>query len=87
MGFEAGLTQFCGQTARVIGRVERCLDEPTGRMLDMKTACILLDGIVCPGVPNLNCPRGHLPFWREIWLERIEPGTSRPESMQAIKDE
>ncbi|GAA0437760.1 hypothetical protein Acor_80220 [Acrocarpospora corrugata] len=73
MGFEVGLTVFCGQTARVVGRVERCLDEPTGRMLTMKTPCIVLEDIVCPGVPNLNCPRGHLPFWREIWLERVGP--------------
>ncbi|GAA0968124.1 hypothetical protein GCM10009555_012960 [Acrocarpospora macrocephala] len=73
MGFEVGLTRFCGQTARVIGRVERCLDEPTGRMLTMKTPCIVLEDVVCPGVPNMNCPRGHLPFWREIWLERVEP--------------
>jgi hypothetical protein len=76
MGFEAGLAQFCGQTARVLGRVERCLDEPTGRMLTMKTPCIVLDGIVCPKVPNLNCPRAHLPFWREIQLERVEEATA-----------
>ncbi|WP_214103449.1 hypothetical protein [Acrocarpospora catenulata] len=72
MGFEVGLTQFCGQTARVAGRVERCLDESNGRMLTMKTPCILLEDVVCPLRPNLNCPRGHLPFWREIWLERVE---------------
>ncbi|AWS40147.1 hypothetical protein [Streptosporangium sp. 'caverna'] len=72
MGFEVGLTAFCGRTAKVVGRVERCIDEPTGRMLEMKTPCILLEDFVCPGVPNMNCPRGHLPFWREIWLERVE---------------
>ncbi|GAA3443682.1 hypothetical protein [Planomonospora venezuelensis] len=72
MGFEDGLTAFCGRTARVTGRVERCIDETTGRMLQMKTPSVVLENVVCPGTNSLNCPRGHLPFWREIWLERVE---------------
>ncbi|MEU6414813.1 MULTISPECIES: hypothetical protein [Microbispora] len=71
MAFDEGLTRFCGRESRVLGKVERCVDEASGRMLEMKTPCILLDDFVCPGTHSLNCPRGHLPFWREIWLERI----------------
>ncbi len=75
MGFEEEMARFCGQTARVVARVDRCVDERTGRMLRMKNPCIILDGIVCAGVYNLNCPREFVPFWREIWLERVpEPG-------------
>jgi cation transport regulator ChaC len=52
--------------------VERCLDERPGRMLHMKSPCIILDDLVCEGVYNANCPREFVPFWREIWLERVE---------------
>lgn len=38
----------------------------------MKSPCIILDDLVCEGVYNANCPREFVPFWREIWLERVE---------------
>lgn len=72
MGFEEEMAWHCGKTARVAGRVDRCIDERTGRMLSMQNPCIVLDGIVCEGVYNRNCPREFLPFWREIWLERVK---------------
>ena len=72
MGFEEEMARSCGRTARVLRRVERCIDEKTGRMLSMKSPCIVLEGIVCAGVYHANCPREFLPFWREIWLERVE---------------
>lgn len=75
LGFEEEMARYCGQVARVAARVERCIDERTGRMLRMKNPCIVLEGVVCAGVYNLNCPREFVPFWREIWLERVsEPG-------------
>ncbi|TDD23344.1 hypothetical protein [Nonomuraea diastatica] len=74
LGFEEEMARYCGRTARVRARVERCLDEKTGRMLSMKSPCIVLDDLVCEGVYNANCPREFVPFWREIWLERLPPG-------------
>ena len=71
MGFDEEMSRYCGQTFRVQNRVERCLDEKTGRMLTMKSPCIVLDGVVCAGAYKGNCPREFLPFWREIWLERV----------------
>ncbi|WP_327586242.1 hypothetical protein OHA25_03855 [Nonomuraea sp. NBC_00507] len=71
LGFEEDMARSCGRTARVTGRVERCIDEKTGQMLEMKNPCIVLDGIICDGVYKSNCPRAFIPFWREIWLERI----------------
>jgi hypothetical protein len=71
MGFDEEMSRFCGQTAVVQARVERCIDEKTGRMLTMKSPCIILEGIFCAGVYNANCPREFVPFWREIWLERV----------------
>ncbi len=75
LGFEEEMARYCGRTARVRARVERCLDEKTGRLLSMKSPCIILDDLVCEGVYNANCPREFVPFWREIWLERVEDGT------------
>jgi hypothetical protein len=72
MGFEEEMARYCGQTARVRARVDRCIDEKTGRMLEMKSPCIVLEDVVCQGVYHANCPREILPFWREIWLERVE---------------
>ncbi|MET8865552.1 hypothetical protein ABZW11_21650 [Nonomuraea sp. NPDC004580] len=71
MGFEQEMARYCGTTARVQARVERCIDEKTGELLSMKNPCIVLEGVVCVGVHSLNCPREFVPFWREIWLERI----------------
>lgn len=72
MGFEEEMSRHCGKVARVQARVERVVDERTGRLLTMKTPCVVLEGLVCEGAYNLNCPREFIPFWREIWLERVE---------------
>ncbi|GAA4225304.1 hypothetical protein FHR32_003368 [Streptosporangium album] len=72
MGFEEEMSRYCGQTARVLSRVDRCIDEKTGRMLQMKSPCIVLEGVVCAGAYTVSCPREFIPFWREIWLERVE---------------
>jgi hypothetical protein len=55
----------------VLRRVDRCIDENTGRLLEMKNPCIILDNVVCEGAYNVNCPRSIYAFWREIWLERV----------------
>lgn len=72
MGFDIEMSRFCGQTARVQRRVDRCIDEKTGQMLTMKNPCIVLENNVCAGVHSLSCPREFVPFWREIWLERVD---------------
>jgi hypothetical protein len=71
MGFEEEMERYCGTVARVQSRVDRCIDERTGRMLTMKSPCIILENVTCAGVYNASCPRQFVPFWREIWLERV----------------
>lgn len=71
MGFEEEMARYCGRTARVQARVTKCLDERTGELLTMKNPCIILADIVCAGVYSRSCPRQFVPFWREIWLERV----------------
>ena len=72
MGFDSEMSRFCGRTARVKARANRCVDEKSGRMLIMKNPCIILEDIVCEGAFSANCPREFVCWWREIWLERVE---------------
>lgn len=65
---------FCGNTYRVLKRVERLLDERTGELVELKNSCIILDNVVCSGnysQKRLFCPRAIYPYWREIWLRRV----------------
>ena len=77
MGFEEEQARACGTTARVKRRVDRCIDEKTGRLLTMKNPCIVLEGVVCGGVYHGNCPREYVPFWREVWLERVQSDSNQ----------
>jgi hypothetical protein len=72
LGFEEEMARHCGREARVVRRVERCIDEATGRLLHMRNPCIVLKDTVCEGAYHANCPRSIYAFWREIWLERVE---------------
>jgi hypothetical protein len=74
--FDVEMVPFCGRTARVRQRVQRIIDEKSGRMLRLTNPCIMLDGVVCSGClsrERLFCPRSIPSYWREIWLERLSP--------------
>ena len=46
--FGAEMLPYCGTRPRVLGRVDRIVDEKTGRMLRLRD-CIILDGVWCEG--------------------------------------
>jgi len=75
MGFDGEMGRFCGRTARVSRRVDHIVDERTGRMLQMRHPCVVLEDIVCEGAYNVSCPRAITPYWREIWLEKLDADT------------
>jgi hypothetical protein len=80
--FDIEMIPFCGGTFTVLRRVERIINERTGRMMRLPGDCIILDGVSCSGelsAGRLFCPRSIYPYWREIWLKRV--GT--PVSVQA----
>jgi hypothetical protein len=78
LGFEEEMARHCGREARVLRRVDWCIDEVTGRLLHMKNPCIVLEDVVCEGAYSANCPRSIYAFWREIWLDRVdEPREAR----------
>jgi hypothetical protein len=76
MCWDAELVPYCGGTYRVLKRVNRLIDEKTSKMVEMKTACIILDSVVCQARYSdcrMLCPKAMYPYWREIWLERVNP--------------
>ncbi|MGP3936042.1 hypothetical protein [Nonomuraea sp. KM88] len=71
MVFDAEMLLYCGKRARVLRRVERIIDEPTGRMIKLKD-CLILENVICQAVYHRHCPRSIYPYWREVWLRKIE---------------
>ena len=78
--FDREMRPYCGGTYQVKARIERFIDERTGRMIQIKTDCFQLDGVVCTGDYSYGrwlCPRAIPPYWREAWLTRAEPPPQR----------
>ncbi len=76
MYWDAEMVPYCGGTYRVLKRVTKIVDERTGKLIEMKTPCVILDGVVCQARYSgcrMFCPRSIHPYWREIWLARVEP--------------
>jgi len=71
LSFETEMTPYCGRSMRVDRRVNRIIDDWTGRMLNLSTPCIVLEGAVCKGLFHGLCTRRTDTYWREIWLERV----------------
>ncbi len=72
--FDAEMVPFCGGTYRVRTRVSHILNEKTGKMMNMKNDCIILENVFCRACYSEEryfCPRAIYSYWREIWLERI----------------
>lgn len=76
--FDREMMAYCGGTYRVRQRVRKFIDERYGRLVDLKTDCYTLEGVVCSGELSLRrwfCPRDIYSYWRECWLRRAD-GTS-----------
>lgn len=78
LSFDAELVPYCGKVFRIRTRVERFVDEKTGKMLHMRTPAVILDGVHCKSLysgQRILCPRAVFLWWREIWLERVPEGS------------
>jgi hypothetical protein len=73
MTFDSEMVKYCGTRRRVRQRVLRIIDEPTGHMMTLPNDCIILEGATCTGEYHSFCPRAIYPYWREIWLRRVDP--------------
>jgi len=75
MYFDPEHVVFCGRVFPVMKRVERIIDEKSGKMITLKTDAIILKDVVCEAryaQCRRFCPRAIYPYWREIWLERVK---------------
>ena len=75
LSFDREMLPYCGRTFRVHDVVKQIIDDRTGRMIRMKRACIILEGVACSGERTAGCwfcPRAIYPYWREAWLRRVE---------------
>jgi hypothetical protein len=75
MYFDGELVPFCNGTYQVQSRVERIIDEKTGKMTRLKNDAIILKDVACEAryaKCRRFCSRSIYPYWREIWLERAK---------------
>lgn len=72
------MTRACGAVAEIRYRVNRVIEERSGKMREINHSVTLqsprgepslFDECLCYGEMG-DCPRGELMYWREIWLER-----------------
>ena len=80
LSFDREMLRYCGKTLRVKARVNRIVDESSGRMLRINKDCIILEGSVCSGECSTGrwfCGREIYAYWREAWLRRVEEPASQ----------
>ena len=80
MWFDHEMVPSCGERHRVAWRVERFIEESTGRLVELRNDSVVLEGVVCRAhfsKGRLFCPRSITPWWREIWLRRVGEGAGR----------
>ena len=70
--FDAEMLRFCGGQYRVLRRVERIIDEKSGKLIKLPGPCVILENGLCDGRYHRFCPRGIYHFWHEIWLRRVD---------------
>jgi hypothetical protein len=74
MSFDGEMMPYCGRMYRVRSRVERFIDEKTGKIRTLKTPAVILDNVFCRArysSHRMYCPRSIFSWWREVWLERV----------------
>src|ERR1700685_1247174 len=89
MLFDGEMLPYCGGIYRVLRRVHHIIDEISGKMVNMKSPCIVLEGVVCQSDFHRLCPRAIYPYWREGWLKRAAPeslsAARRPQEIESCK--
>jgi hypothetical protein len=71
--FDVEMLPFCEKRYQVKQRVDRIIDERSGKMIAIPGSCLILDGATCGGNyshDRLFCPRAIYPYFREIWVRR-----------------
>lgn len=74
LSFDVEMVPYCGHVYSVRTRVDRFIDEKTGKMMSLKTPAVIVEGVFCQSrfsKRRMFCPRGLHSWWREVWLERV----------------
>jgi hypothetical protein len=66
--FDRDMVKHCGRRYSVLKRIDRIIDDATGRMLELKTPSLVLTGAEASGEFLRFCAQHEYPFWREEWL-------------------
>ena len=72
--FSPDMRLACGRRYRVNERVDRIIEDGTGKMRQLRNT-VSLEGSLC-SCPYINiggCSRIDIVYWREIWLRRVGP--------------
>ena len=75
MRYDPEMLKYSGGRYQVEMRVDRLIDEITGKMVHIKNPCVQLSDVYCRAecTPmRLGCPRASNTYWREIWLRRVD---------------
>jgi hypothetical protein len=69
--YDEEMTSLFGKRGRVVHKVERLIDEKTGRMLKVKKDLFIVAGMTCEGTYHKLCTRAVMSMMREAWLRRV----------------
>jgi hypothetical protein len=69
LAFAETMYVYCGRRMKVAARVERIIDERTGKLREFAPGTVLLEGAICDRYRG--CARNLPMMWREAWLERV----------------
>jgi len=72
--FDAEAVPYCGGVYKVRTRLNKFIDEKTGKLVTLRNPCLILEGVWCRARYSdcrMFCPRSIYSWWREIWLERL----------------
>jgi hypothetical protein len=86
MRYDMELNKYSGGRYQVQMRVDRIINEKTGKMMQMKNPCIQLADVYCRAEctdRRIGCPRASNTYWREIWLRRVSPPAGAAGSSEA----
>ena len=72
--FDRDMLKHCGSLRQVRNRVHKIVDIGTGKMIPMKTACIMLEDVHYSGEFQGFGEQHDYLYWREAWLEPAHPG-------------
>jgi hypothetical protein len=86
--FDAEMVPYCGKVFRVRAVISTFIDEKKRKLTTLKTRCVALEGVICAGkysTCRMLCPRSIIPWWREVWLERVSPGIVGPDLPKSME--